>query len=89
VNPEEAGGILEAIRRLVHVRVKGLMTIAPLVTAPVEARPYFRKLRELRDQLSTIHYSLSTLSMGMSDDFEVAIEEGSTMVRIGRAIFGG
>jgi len=64
--------------------VKGLMTIAPLVSDPEEVRPVFRKLREARDSLGLEH-----LSMGMTDDFEVAVEEGATMVRIGRAIFGG
>jgi uncharacterized pyridoxal phosphate-containing UPF0001 family protein len=59
------------------------MTVAPLVSEPEEVRPVFRRLRELRDDLGLPH-----LSMGMTDDFEVAIEEGATMVRIGRAIFG-
>ncbi len=71
------------------ISISGLMTIAPEVDDPEKARPYFRKLRELRDelqnsQLSTLNYQLS---MGMTNDFEVAIEEGSTMVRVGRAIF--
>ena len=70
------------IARLPRLEVKGLMTIAPLVKDPEEVRPIFRRLRELRDALG-----LEYLSMGMSDDFEVAVEEGSTMVRIGRAIF--
>jgi uncharacterized pyridoxal phosphate-containing UPF0001 family protein len=61
----------------------GLMTIAPLAADPEEVRPVFRKLRELRDSLGLEH-----LSMGMTDDFEVAVEEGATMLRIGRAIFG-
>jgi len=71
------------IARLPRLEVKGLMTIAPLVKDPEEVRPIFRRLRELRDGLGLEH-----LSMGMSDDFEVAVEEGATMVRIGRAIFG-
>ncbi len=71
------------INLLTRLKVKGLMTIAPLVSDPEQVRPVFRKLRELRDS-----FGLEHLSMGMSDDFEVAIEEGSTMVRIGRAIFG-
>ena len=71
------------IARLPRLEVKGLMTIAPLVKDPEEVRPIFRRLRELRDALGLEH-----LSMGMSDDFEVAVEEGATMVRIGRAIFG-
>jgi uncharacterized pyridoxal phosphate-containing UPF0001 family protein len=70
------------ITRLPGLSIKGLMTIAPLVSDPEEVRPIFRRLRELRDSLGMEH-----LSMGMSDDFEVAVEEGATMLRIGRAIF--
>jgi PLP dependent protein len=71
------------IKKLSNLKVMGLMTIAPLVADPEEARPVFRKLRELRDSLRLEH-----LSMGMTDDFEVAVEEGATMLRVGRAIFG-
>jgi PLP dependent protein len=71
------------VRALSGLEIKGLMTIAPLVKNPEEVRPVFRKLRELGD-----HFHLEHLSMGMTDDFEIAIEEGATMVRIGRAIFG-
>jgi len=75
---------------LSHVEVQGLMTMAPIVADPEEARPFFRRLRRLRDALAERfpggHWR--HLSMGMTDDFEVAIEEGATMVRIGRAIFG-
>jgi uncharacterized pyridoxal phosphate-containing UPF0001 family protein len=67
-----------------NLEAKGLMTIAPVARGSEEVRPVFRQLRELRDSLGLTH-----LSMGMTDDFEVAIEEGATMVRIGRAIFGG
>ncbi len=70
------------ITRLPALEIKGLMTIAPLVSNPEEVRPIFRRLRELRDSLGLEH-----LSMGMSDDFEIAVEEGATMLRIGRAIF--
>ncbi len=79
-------GLPEAVAEITclpNLAVKGLMTIAPLVSDPEEVRPIFRKLRELRDSLGLEH-----LSMGMTDDFEVAVEEGATMVRIGRAIFG-
>ncbi len=72
-----------AVWRLPQVEVKGLMTIAPLTNDPEEVRPVFRKLRELKEKLHVQH-----LSMGMTDDFEVAIEEGATMIRLGRAIFG-
>ena len=74
-----------------HLNIRGLMTVPPFTDDPEGARPYFRKLRELRDQLAARKLpsiSLDTLSMGMSHDFEVAIEEGSTCVRIGTAIFG-
>jgi hypothetical protein len=74
-----------------NLRIRGLMTVPPYTDDPEGARPYFRKLRELRDQLATRSLpsvSLDILSMGMSHDFEVAIEEGSTCVRIGTAIFG-
>lgn len=76
--------------RLPHLRVQGLMTIAPYTTQPEEVRPVFRRLRELRDGLRERFPdgSWDTLSMGMTNDYEVAIEEGATMVRIGRAIFG-
>jgi pyridoxal phosphate enzyme (YggS family) len=79
-------GLASAIKQislLPNLEIKGLMTIAPLVEDQEEVRPVFRRLRQLRDSLGLEH-----LSMGMTDDFEVAIEEGATMVRIGRAIFG-
>ena len=90
VSPSEAAGLVEKIDALPKVRVQGLMTIAPIVEDPEEARPYFVQLRELRDELlrKGAAESLPHLSMGMTDDFEVAVEEGATMVRIGRAIFG-
>jgi pyridoxal phosphate enzyme (YggS family) len=74
-----------------HLRVRGLMTVPPFTDDPEGARPYFRQLRELRDRLAARNLpsvKLDVLSMGMSHDFEVAIEEGSTCVRIGTAIFG-
>lgn len=83
LRPEETGRALEQMARLPGLAVQGLMTVAPLVDDPEEVRPVFRELRRLRDALGLHH-----LSMGMTDDFEVAIEEGATMVRIGRAIFG-
>jgi len=83
VSPEELHESFERIRRLPRIQIEGLMTIAPLVSDPEEARPIFRRLRAERDALSLRH-----LSMGMTEDFEVAIAEGATMVRIGRAIFG-
>jgi pyridoxal phosphate enzyme (YggS family) len=74
-----------------HLRFRGLMTVPPFTEDPEGARPYFRQLHELRDRVATRNFpavSLDQLSMGMSHDFEVAIEEGSTCVRIGTAIFG-
>jgi len=76
----------EAIRqigRLPNIEIEGLMTLAPWVSDAEEVRPVFRRLRQLGDALGLRH-----ISMGMTDDFEVAIEEGATLVRIGRAIFG-
>jgi PLP dependent protein len=80
---EESGSSFLAIRKLPRLEVRGLMTIAPQVENPEQVRPVFRRLRELRDS-----FQLQHLSMGMTDDFEVAVEEGATMIRIGRAIFG-
>jgi pyridoxal phosphate enzyme (YggS family) len=74
-----------------HLHIRGLMTVPPFTDDPEGARPYFRKLSELRDRLAARQLpsvNLDTLSMGMSHDFEVAVEEGSTCVRIGTAIFG-
>ena len=88
VAPEALGDLLEALRPLEHLRVDGLMTVPPFDDDPEHARPFFRQLRELRDQQRAQHPTLQQLSMGMSHDFVVAIEEGSTCVRVGTAIFG-
>lgn len=80
---EELGKAFEQISRMPHLRVQGLMTIPPWAYDPDESRPYFQELRKLGRSLGLEH-----LSMGMTDDFEVAIEEGATMIRIGRGIFG-
>lgn len=81
---------VERILALPGLEVRGLMTIAPIVADPQQARPVFRALRELRDELARrfpqAHWA--ELSMGMTDDFEAAIAEGATIVRVGRAIFG-
>ena len=79
----EADEAVKRIGRLPNIEVEGLMTIAPWGSDAEEVRPIFRRLRQLGDALGLRH-----LSMGMTDDFEVAIEEGATLVRIGRAIFG-
>ncbi len=87
--PHEADELLDAIQAAHHVRCDGLMTIAPLVAVPEEARPTFSALRQLRDRLQvSAGVELPTLSMGMTNDYEVAINEGATHIRLGRAIFG-
>ncbi len=87
IAPAEAGRLLDAARS--KVEIAGLMTIPPPVQSAEQARPYFVRLRELRDGLAaSTGLALSELSMGMTDDFETAIEEGATIVRIGRAVFG-
>lgn len=81
---------IDSLLALPRVQVEGLMTIAPYAEDPEQARPHFRALRELRDRLAArCGVPLGTLSMGMSGDFEVAVEEGATIVRVGTAIFGG
>jgi pyridoxal phosphate enzyme (YggS family) len=89
VNADEIGAILSATTTLANLEFRGLMTVPPYTEDPEGARPYFRKLRELRDEVAKQQgVRLDVLSMGMSHDFEVAIEEGSTGVRVGTAIFG-
>ncbi|MDQ7843221.1 MAG: YggS family pyridoxal phosphate-dependent enzyme [Armatimonadota bacterium] len=88
VPPEALAALARQAVGLPGVRVAGLMTIAPPARDPEAARAVFRRLRELRGELGRLIGPLPHLSMGMSDDFEVAVEEGATMVRIGRAIFG-
>jgi pyridoxal phosphate enzyme (YggS family) len=80
--------MLEHIKNLKNLKLEGLMTIPPFFADPEMARPYFRHLRELRDRLQCKGFQLPELSMGMSNDFEVAVEEGATLVRVGTAIFG-
>jgi len=87
--PEDVDGIIEEISLYGNINVKGFMTIAPQTGDPESVRKYFCALREFRDRLDPARKAgYSALSMGMTDDFEVAIEEGSTIVRIGSAIFG-
>lgn len=84
-------GFWEAVERIVdlpHLSLQGLMTIAPLDSPGEAARPFFHRLHRLGEELIRRHPSAKHLSMGMSDDFEVAVEEGATMLRIGRALFG-
>jgi len=84
--------LLAAAPRMRNLVFRGLMTVPPFTQDPEDARPYFRKLRELRDRTAARKLpavAMDQLSMGMSHDFEIAIEEGSTCVRVGTAIFGG
>ncbi|MDR1800944.1 MAG: YggS family pyridoxal phosphate-dependent enzyme [Lachnospiraceae bacterium] len=91
LSPDETLDFVKKTSKLSHLRIKGLMTIAPFVADPEENRPVFRRLRKLsvdiaRENLDNV--SMYILSMGMSNDFEVAVEEGATFVRVGTAIFG-
>jgi pyridoxal phosphate enzyme (YggS family) len=88
VAPDELPTLLAAIAELDAIEAVGLMTVPPWSLDPEPARPYFRELRRLRDESQKLHPKLAQLSMGMSNDFTVAIEEGSTCVRVGTAIFG-
>jgi PLP dependent protein len=90
-NSPELQAILLAAKHLQYLEFRGLMTVPPFTEDPEGARPYFRKLRQLRDKISKSCWpriNMEVLSMGMSHDFEVAIEEGATCVRVGTAIFG-
>ena len=91
IKPEEVEPFLKEISEFSRIRVRGLMTIAPIEEDKEKVRPYFRKLRELSKEIkgkNIKNVKMDYLSMGMTDDFEVAIEEGANMVRIGRGIFG-
>jgi PLP dependent protein len=90
--PAQRAVLLEAVAEIAalpHLELRGLMTMAPIVAEPEQARPFFARLRRLRDELAVAFPAVGWrhLSMGMTDDFEVAVEEGATLVRIGRAIF--
>jgi PLP dependent protein len=88
--PDEVMQTAPVLAALPGIRIQGLMTMAPLVDDPAAARPVFHRLRQLRDQVAERYVQIGWhhLSMGMTNDFEVAIEEGATIVRIGSAIFG-
>jgi PLP dependent protein len=91
VDEQELSTLVDAVHELKRLDLIGLMTLPPFFDDPKQVRPYFRRLRELRDELSSrgvFGDRTGELSMGMTHDFEVAIEEGATMVRIGTAIFG-
>ena len=84
----EAQKLINELNELENISFKGLMTMAPYFDDPELARPYFRKLKSFSDDIIKNHPEATEISMGMSDDFEVAVEEGSTILRIGTAIFG-
>ena len=86
--PDQLPILLAALQPLRSLQISGLMTVPPFDEDPETARPYFQRLRRLRDEHLAICPTLTELSMGMSNDFAVAIEEGSTTVRLGTAIFG-
>ncbi len=88
LRPEEVGPFLDQAAAFDRLKIKGLMAMAPFVDDPEEARCYFRRLRELRDECAAPGLELPELSMGMTNDYTVAVEEGATMVRIGGALFG-
>jgi len=88
ISEPELSALIEKVAKLGNLKLEGLMTMPPFFDEPERARPYFKRLRELRDALAEKGFSLPELSMGMSGDFDVAIEEGATLVRVGTAIFG-
>ena len=87
VSPDDASDALHGFREF-GIEPIGLMGIPPALGSPEEARPFFTRLAALREALADLNMNLTELSMGMTDDFEIAIEEGATVVRVGRAIFG-
>ena len=89
--PEEAPALIRSVAQMANLSIRGLMTMAPWYDDPERARPCFAGLRAIRDRIAAENIpnvTMRELSMGMTDDFEVAVEEGSTIVRVGRAIFG-
>lgn len=88
VMPEEVEALCEKISEMDHLRLQGLMTLPPYHPDPEKVRPFFHKMRKLFEKLQASFSTLEHLSMGMSEDYPVAIEEGATMIRLGRALFG-
>jgi PLP dependent protein len=85
----DLGAVADAVMAAQHLQLRGLMTVAPMVPDPEAVRPIFRQLRSLRDRTSQqLGVALPVLSMGMTDDYAIAVEEGATMLRLGRALFG-
>jgi pyridoxal phosphate enzyme (YggS family) len=87
VSKKDLMDMLDAVKKMKNLKLEGLMTMPPYFDNPEMVRPYFRELRDLRDNAKRLGYGLPELSMGMTHDFEIAIEEGATMVRIGTGIF--
>lgn len=91
VMPEEATALINEVRRLRHVRIMGLMTMGPFAGDPEDSRPYFRKTKQIFDEIKTMDLpglEMQYLSMGMSNSYKVALEEGANIVRIGTRLFG-
>lgn len=88
LSSRELPDLLEKIHNFKYLDIRGLMTIAPYSSDPEEVRPFFRDLRLLKEKINQQGFDVKELSMGMSNDFEVAIEEGATIIRIGSALFG-
>ena len=91
LNPEDVFDVVKEISTLEHVKIKGLMQIAPFVDDPEDNRKYFRAMKQLSVDINNKNFDnvdMSILSMGMTNDYEIAVEEGATMVRVGTAIFG-
>jgi pyridoxal phosphate enzyme (YggS family) len=87
--PADLKAVAAAVTAARHLRLRGLMTVAPMTGDPEAVRPVFRQLRALRDKTSQeLGVALPVLSMGMTDDYAIAVEEGATMLRLGRALFG-
>lgn len=88
LTPNDVFDFVQLLQQFKNIDLKGLMTIAPYVANPEKVRPFFKRLAILREQLWAKGYHYKELSMGMTNDYEVAIEEGSTMIRIGSGLFG-
>lgn len=91
IKPSETFEFIDAVRKLPGIKLSGLMTIAPFVADPEETRPVFRQLKSLAEEVKKIGFpgvGMSHLSMGMSNDYKVAVEEGATLIRLGSTIFG-
>ncbi|NIT13692.1 MAG: YggS family pyridoxal phosphate-dependent enzyme [Candidatus Dadabacteria bacterium] len=88
IEPDELGSFLKQVSELNNIRISGLMALPPYCENPEDSRKYFIRLRELRDVFNSSYTTLTELSMGMSHDYDIAVEEGATIVRVGTAIFG-